>query len=96
MVAALKGQRSFYSYIYRNTEEKNRAQGIIKQKYIKSGSDKINYIAAKHSLKVRHPKIYNLKLSDEQSLRLNSWSYFGGSMPKVLTEKQKNNLKQNK
>ena len=50
------------------------------------------FIAPKHSLRTVHPRIAALDLSEEQAIALNSWSYFGGPMPDVLTEEQKRQL----
>ena len=47
------------------------------------------FIPPKHSLRTRHPELWELDLSEEQAIALNSWSYFGGPMPDVLTDEQK-------
>ena len=50
------------------------------------------FIEPKHSLRARHPELLSLGLSERQAIALNSWSYFGGPMPDVLTPEQKRRL----
>lgn len=50
------------------------------------------YVESKHSLRTLHPELYYLDLTEQQAIALNSWSYFGGKMPDVLTESQKDLL----
>lgn len=47
---------------------------------------------SKYSLRTLHPELYYLDLTEAQAIALNSWSYFGGQMPDVLTPNQKNTL----
>ena len=51
-----------------------------------------DFIEPKHSLRNTHPELLELSLTEEQKIVLNSWSYFGGPMPDVLTEEQKTML----
>jgi hypothetical protein len=50
----------------------------------------------KHSLRVVHPELLDLDLTEAQAIALNSWSHFGGPMPDVLTPEQKARLKAKK
>ena len=52
-----------------------------------------HFIEPKHSLRTRHPELWALELSEAQAIALNSWSYFGGEMPDVLTAEQKRRLR---
>jgi len=45
-------------------------------------------IESKHSLRTRFPDLYYLDLTEKQAIALNSWSYFGGEMPEVLSPDQ--------
>ncbi len=58
---------------------------IIKVREVKG---KPLFIEPKHSLRTRFPFIDRLELTEAQAIALNSWSYFGGEMPKVLTSEQ--------
>ena len=46
------------------------------------------FIESKYSLRSQHPELYRLDLTEDQKRILNSWSYFGGPRPDVLTEQQ--------
>ncbi len=59
---------------------------------VRSGEPR--FIEPKHSLRTRHPELQALSLSEAQAIALNSWSYFGGKMPDVLTEEQKRQLRE--
>lgn len=50
------------------------------------------FVDSKYSLRSQHPDLYYLDLTEAQAIALNSWSYFGGKMPDVLTPDQKNTL----
>ena len=89
MVAALKRQSSFYSLIAKDRKRKEAARAHISDAVIKLNPREATFIESKHSLRTRHPDLYFLDLTETQSIALNSWSYFGGQMPDVLTEKQK-------
>ncbi len=96
MVQALKKRKSFYSLLYRTPHEKRIALASLPNREVIAGSQKVNYIEAKHSLKVRFPDIYDLDLSEEQALRLNSWAHFSrGPMPQILTFEQFRQLGKN-
>ena len=84
----LKGHDSFYSYIYRNENELADAKDKISSSEIKKGSGNISYIKSKHSLKVKYPKIFKSKMTEEEALRLNTWAHFGGKKPEIKQSKK--------
>lgn len=50
------------------------------------------FVDSKYTLHALHPELYYLDLTEAQAMALNSWSYFGGAMPDVLTTEQKQSL----
>ena len=52
------------------------------------------FVPAKHTLRTSHPALYWLDLDELQALQLNSWAFFGGAMPDVLDEGQKERWRQ--
>lgn len=84
LTAILKRQRSFYS---RLVSTQGESDGEVK---VQNG--KPRFIEPKHSLRTRHPELHALGLTEQQAIALNSWSYFGGEMPDVLTEEQQQQL----
>ena len=93
LVGALKRQRSFYSLIVADSEALASAPRQLAPGEVKSPRGKPRFIEPKHSLRSRHPELAALDLTEQQRIALNSWSYFGGPMPDVLTEEQKRRLK---
>ena len=87
LVGALKSQRSFYSFIAQSDAEYQLARKELGEAVVRA-SGPARFIASKHSLRSREPELYYLDLSESQAIRLNSWSYFGGEMPEVLTPEQ--------
>ncbi len=86
LTAALKQQRSYYSRLV-STPADGESRDEVK---VQSG--KPRFIEPKHSLRTRYPKLHALGLTEQQAIALNSWSYFGGEMPDVLTEEQEQRL----
>ncbi len=86
LTAALKRQRSFYSRLVSTAADP--ATG--REAQVQTG--KPRFIEPKHSLRTRHPELHALGLTEQQAIALNSWSYFGGEMPDVLTEEQEQEL----
>ncbi len=86
LVRALERRRSFYSVVL----DRDAASPPVDK--VSRLDGKPHFIEAKHSLRRRHPELYALGLSEEQAIALNSWSYFGGTMPDVLTDRQKERL----
>ena len=91
MVTALKRQRSFYAVLVEEgTPGRQAAVGDPEEVVRLPGRSR--FIEPKHSLRARHPELLSLGLSERQAIALNSWSYFGGPMPDVLTPEQKRRL----
>lgn len=91
LVDALKRKKSFYSVV---VDDKGAAPSTVPEKEVLRASGKPHFIEPKHSLRTRYPQLAALDLTEAQAIALNSWSYFGGPMPDVLTEKQMDRLKQ--
>ncbi len=92
LTQALKRQRSFYSLIASDDSDRAEAARHLDSGDIDSRRGQPHFIDPKHSLRTRHPELLALDLTEEQAIALNSWSYFGGSMPDVLTADQKRQL----
>ena len=69
-------------------EQEAQVRSEAKSVSIERLSGQPHFIEPKHSLRTRHPKLAALELTEAQAIALNSWSYFGGAMPKVLTPEQ--------
>ncbi len=91
LTATLKKQRSFYSLLV-DPEESEQATRRVKRGDVSVQTGKPHFIKPKHSLRTQHPELLDLDLNEQQAIALNSWSYFGGKMPDVLTEEQKQRL----
>lgn len=89
LVKALKSQSSFHSLITKNEGERKKAREILKSGEISINAEEPRFEESKYSLKASHPELYYLDLTEHQAIVLNSWSYFGGTMPDVLTSTQK-------
>jgi hypothetical protein len=92
LVRALKRQRSFYSAIVTSDAERAEATRHLEVREIAVRAGEPHFIPAKYTLRTRRPELYELNLSESQAILLNSWSYFGGPMPDVLTPEQKRRL----
>ncbi len=92
LIAALKKQRSFDSLLVPDAAEHEQASGQVERGDVSVEGGKPRFIEPKHSLRTRHPELADLDLTEEQAIALNSWSYFGGPMPDVLTEEQRRRL----
>ena len=57
---------------------------------VESPDSSPHFVESKYSLRTLHPELYYLDLTEGQAIALNSWSYFGGTMPDVLTLEQNN------
>lgn len=89
LAAALKRRNSFYALLAKSREERRKALAHLPGIEVKVEGDTPEYLEPKHSLRTRHPDLYYLDLTEAQAIALNSWSYFGGTMPDVLTPEQK-------
>lgn len=83
---ALKQQGSFYAYVAPGPEAAKRSGLPAAEVKVRSGHP--DYVEPKHSLRVVHPELYYLDLTEAQAIALNTWSHFGGPMPAVLTPEQ--------
>ena len=89
MSDALKRQRSFDSLVVKDRESALDPVGYLNRSEIQINSANPRFIESKYSLRSQHPELYRLDLTEDQKRILNSWSYFGGPRPDVLTEQQK-------
>ncbi len=94
LVRALKQQRAFEALIATSHDEREEVLRDLGPLEIAVRSGQPHFIEPKHSLRTRHPELYALDLSERQAMVLNTWSYFGGEMPDVLTAAQKQRLEQ--
>lgn len=94
LARALKRQRAFYSALVTSAEKRDETARFLDAHEIAVRTGEPRFIEAKHSLRTRHPELYELDLSERQAILLNSWSYFGGPMPDVLTPEQKRRLRE--
>lgn len=85
LVAALKRNSAFYSLIVPDTTAKAAAAGVVPASDVRVEPSKATFIESKYSLKTKRPDLYYLDLTEEQAIALNSWCYFGGRMPDVLS-----------
>lgn len=83
---ALKQGGSFYALIAPGPEAAKRSGLPAAEVKVRAGHP--DYVEPKHSLRVVHPEIYYLDLTEAQAIALNTWSHFGGPMPAVLTPEQ--------
>ena len=86
LVQSLRRQRSFDAVVLAEGESAEQAKAVSSAVIQASGSP--HFIEPKHSLRTRYPALWALGLDEEQAIALNSWSYFGGPRPDVLTEEQ--------
>ena len=89
MSDTLKRQGSFDSLVVKDRESALDAGGSLNRSEIQINSANPRFIESKYSLRSQHPELYRLDLTEDQRRILNSWSYFGGPRPDVLTEQQK-------
>ncbi|MEM7050224.1 MAG: hypothetical protein AAF604_11230 [Acidobacteriota bacterium] len=89
LVAALRTQRSFDSVMLPAGTE---VSGLSESTPRREVTGEPHFIPSKHSLRTRYPRLWQIGLSEAQAIALNSWSYFGGAMPAVLTAEQQRRL----
>lgn len=96
LAQALKRRNSFYALLAPDREAAARASRLLPESDVEVRSGLVRYTEEpKHSLRVVHPELLGLDLTESQAIALNSWSHFGGPMPDVLTAEQKAKLKKN-
>lgn len=88
LVDALKRQASFYAIVAVEQDRADPGLAAFPSSEIRRTSKPVKFLPDKHSLKTRHPDLYYLDLTEQQAIALNSWSYFGGEVPRVLTPEQ--------
>lgn len=92
MAEALKRQGGFYAVVVDSPIAKAEAERYLKGSEIKETERRPRFIESKYNLRTSHPDLAALDLTEQQAIALNSWSYFGGPMPDVLTAEQKAKL----
>lgn len=92
LVDALELQRSFYAVVVGDAAAEHLPAVPVDGAEVLVFGGSPRFIEPKHSLRTRHPEVWSLDLSERQAIALNSWSYFGGAMPDVLTVEQKRRL----
>jgi len=92
MVSALEANRSFYSVVVADQAEALEAAELAGDADVARKRGQPRFIDSKYNLRRRHPELLALDLTELQAIALNSWSYFGGAMPDVLTPEQKEKL----
>lgn len=94
LAQALKRRNSFHALIAPDREAAARASRILPPSDVEVRSGRVRYTEEpKHSLRVVHPELLDLDLTEAQAIALNTWSHFGGPMPDVLTAEQKARLR---
>ena len=94
MASALKSQGGFYAFLADNPLAKAEGKRYLPDSEIKDVQRRPRFIESKYNLHTSHPDLAALDLTEQQAIALNSWSYFGGPMPDVLTAGQKEKLRQ--
>lgn len=90
IVDALRRQGAFYAVLVSSSDEQRRLlRELGEQTTIRLDASPRRYIKSKHSLRTQRRALYYLDLNELQALRYNSWAYFGGPMPDLLTPAQK-------
>lgn len=92
MASALKRQGGFYAFLADSPIAKAEAKRYLPDAEIKEIERRPRFIESKYNLRTSHPDLAALDLTEQQAIALNSWSYFGGPMPDVLTAEQKEKL----
>ncbi len=91
LTQALKARDSLY-FVVAPEKASRTSLGDIPKRQVRRLAGEPHFIDPKHSLRTRFPQIAALELTEAQAIALNSWSYFGGSMPDVLTDEQRKAL----
>jgi len=89
LVQTLENNSSFYSLVVKNEVERERAKKILNSADITVHPGEPHFVEPKYTLRSAHPELYYLDLTEQQAIALNSWSYFGGPIPDLLTASQK-------
>ncbi|MEM8996692.1 MAG: hypothetical protein AAGF23_18040 [Acidobacteriota bacterium] len=89
LARALIAQRSFYAVLADGSKSHGELASSFDDGQIRRVSGAPHFIEPKHSLRTRYPQLAGLELSEAQRIALNSWAYFGGPIPDVLTAEQR-------
>jgi hypothetical protein len=92
LATALKRQGGFYAIVVDSPLARAEAKRYLPDSEIKETPRAPRFLESKYSLRTSHADLYALGLTESQAMALNSWSYFGGPMPEVLTAEQKQKL----
>lgn len=88
LARALKARDSLY-FVVAPEDDNPPTMADVPKRSIRRLAGTPHFIEPKHSLRTRFPQIAALDLTEAQAIALNSWSYFGGPMPDVLTAEQR-------
>lgn len=89
LVSALKQESSFDSLVAGDKDSYAEVSRLLHPSQVRLDTNRPEFIESKHTLRTLHPDLYYLDLTEQQAIILNSWSYFGGRMPDVLSSEQK-------
>ncbi len=92
LATALEHQRSLYEIVVGDRQAREAMRAAAPSRSVRMARGTPEFIEPKHSLRTRHPELLALGLDERQAIALNAWSYFGGPMPDVLTEDQRQHL----
>lgn len=84
LVAALRRRSSFDALLAAGEADAERARRAIPGARVEVVTAEPRFLPSKHDLRVSHPELFYLDLSEAQALALNSWSHDGGRRPQVL------------
>ncbi len=89
LAKALEARDSLYFVVAPDKADRTGSVGDIPKRQVRRLAGEPHFIAPKHSLRTRFPQAADLELTEQQAIALNSWSYFGGPMPDILTDEQR-------
>jgi hypothetical protein len=92
LAASLNRHGGYYALIAPDRAAAKRAEAFVPGEKIEVRSAEPRWLESKYSLRTRHPELADVGLTERQAIALNTWSYFGGPMPDVLTAEQKARL----
>jgi len=92
LAGALRQQGGFSAVVVQGPLAKTEALRFLPATEIRETDRRPRFLESKYNLRTSHADLYALGLSESQAIALNSWSYFGGPMPDVLTAEQKQKL----
>lgn len=93
LAASLNRHGGFYALIAPDRAAAKRAEAFLPEEKIEVRAGEPRWLESKYSLRTRHPELAELELTERQAIALNTWSYFGGPMPDVLSPEQRARLR---